>query len=102
MKTILIFTREYAHPKLSAGGGTGSFYKKYVTALLEKGYKVIVFGDNNVDLNERQDNLHLHFTKKNYFKKHFVQELFRSLGKRLKIASLEAYFLKKEIKNLTQ
>ena len=65
MKTILIFTREYAHPKLSAAGGTGSFYKKYVTALLERGYKVIVFGDNNVDLNERQDNLHLHFTKKN-------------------------------------
>ena len=95
MKTILIFTREYAHPKLSAAGGTGSFYKKYVTALLEKGYKVIVFGDNNVDLNEQQDNLHLHFTKRNYFKKHFVQELFRSLGKRFKIASLEVYLLKK-------
>ena len=101
MKTILIFTQEYLHNKQPAAGGTGSFYTKYVSSLLEKGYKVVVFGNSSMALEEKQGNLHICLLKKNYFKKHFVQELFRSIGKRLKIAALEAFFLKKEVRHLT-
>ncbi len=101
MKTILIFTQEYLHSKQPPAGGTGSFYKKYTSSLLEKGYKVVIFGNSSIALNEQDGNLRICFLKRNYFKKHFIQELFRSLGKRLKIAALEAYFLKKEVKDLT-
>ena len=87
MKTILIFTQEYLHSKQPPAGGTGSFYKKYTSSLLEKGYKVVIFGNSSVALNEQDGNLRICFLKRNYFKKHFIQELFRSLGKRLKIAA---------------
>lgn len=102
MKTILIFTQEYNHPKLSETGGIGVFYKNYAETLIKKGYKVIVFGTNKFNLDEKKDNLYLHFFKNHYFKIHFIQNLFRSLGKKFKNGQLEAFFLKKEIAYFTK
>lgn len=102
MKTILIFTQEYNHPKLSETGGIGVFYKNYAETLIKKGYKVIVFGTNKFNLDEKKDNLYLHFFKNHYFKIHFIQNLFRSLGKKFKNGQLEAFSLKKEIAYFTK
>ena len=101
MKTILIFTQEYNHPKLSKTGGIGVFYRNYAESLVKRDYKVIVFGANQFELDEKKGNLHLHFFKNRYFKTHFIQNLLRSLGKKFKSSKIESYFLKKEIAYFT-
>lgn len=102
MKTILIFTQEYVLPNQTTCGGTGNFYKRYVDVLIEKGFKVVVFGSNKFAVDEQQENLRIRFVKRNYFKTHPIQDLLRSLGRKLHIKSLEIYFLKKEIAYLTK
>ena len=102
MKTILIFTQEYVLPNQTTCGGTGNFYKRYADALLEKGLNVVVFGSNKFAVDEQRENLRIHFVKRNYFKTHPIQDLLRSLGRKLHIKSLEIYFLKKEIAYLTK
>lgn len=101
MKNILILTKEYQHPQLSKCGGTGLFYKQFAEKLSAQGYNIFVFGTNKIPLQEETNNISLYFTK-NYFSKYPLQELFRSICKKLNLYKLQEYIYKKEIKYITK
>jgi glycosyltransferase involved in cell wall biosynthesis len=96
---ILLFTNEYSHEKLPDCGGVGTFLKVLAEALVKKGHDVYVFGFSRKKIQFSEHNIHFYFIKK-YSKAHFLTELIRSIGSKLKSDSLQLFFLKKERKYL--
>ena len=96
---ILFFTNEYSHEKLPDCGGVGTFLKVLAEALVKKGHHVHVFGFSRKKIQFSDHNIHFYFIKK-YSKGHFLTELIRSIGAKLKSYPLQLFFLKKERKYL--
>ena len=96
---ILFFTNEYSHEKLPDCGGVGTFLKVLSEALVKKGHHVHVFGFSRKKIQFSDHNIHFYFIKK-YSKGHFLTELIRSIGAKLKSYPLQLFFLKKERKYL--
>ena len=96
---ILLFTNEYSHEKLPDCGGVGTFLKVLAEALVKKGHHVHVFGFSRKKIQFSDHNIHFYFIKK-YSKGHFLTELIRSIGAKLKNDPLQLFFLKKERKYL--
>ncbi len=76
---ILIFTKEYLHPRISVTGGTGVFYKNLAEKLTERGYQVSVFGSHKKAVSFQENNIRFKFVK-DYFNKNILTELLRSLS----------------------
>lgn len=104
-KNILIFTKEYDHPKISNSGGTGIFYKNFAEKLSEKGYKVFVFGSKKRPVSFEENGIAFYFVK-DYFQKNRVANLVRSVSGKLsffKSVYFEKYLAeKKYLKNELQ
>ena len=96
---ILLFTNEYSHEKLPDCGGVGTFLKVLAEALVKKGHHVHVFGFSRKKIQFSDHNIYFYFIKK-YSKGHFLTELIRSIGAKLKSDPLQLFFLKKERKYL--
>lgn len=96
---ILLFTNEYSHEKLPDCGGVGTFLKVLAEALVKKGHDVYVYGFSRRKIQFSDHNIHFYFIKK-YSKGHFLTELIRSIGAKLKSDPLQLFFLKRERKYL--
>ncbi len=78
VKTVLIFTKEYHHPKISASGGTGVFYKNLAQKLRDRGVKILVFGSAKKAVQFQENGIDFHFVQ-DYFRKNPVREMMRSI-----------------------
>lgn len=101
MKNILLFTKEYQHPKLSHCGGTGIFYKNLAEKLTQKGYSVFVFTFDNQPVDITENGIRI-FSIKGYFKKNFIEKQLCSITRRLGISSYEQKIYEKSILHYTQ
>jgi glycosyltransferase involved in cell wall biosynthesis len=79
LQHILIFTKEYHHPRISATGGTGVFYRNLAEKLVERGYQVSVFGSHKEPVSFVENGIRFRFVK-DYFKKYPFTELLRSIS----------------------
>src|SRR5690606_41915121 len=98
LRHILIFTKEFHHPRISATGGTGVFYSNLAKSLAEKGYEVSVFGSHREAVSFRENNIRIKFVR-DYFKRKRLTELLRSVsGKSSLFSSFHSQLYVKEKK----
>lgn len=97
MKRVLILTKEYQHNSLSKCGGTGVFYKKYAEKLVSLGYEVFVFGTNRSAFQGVENGVNLYFIK-DFFKKHKLFELLRSVFGKLGLYFFQEWVYTQEIR----
>lgn len=84
LNRILIFTKEYHHPKISVTGGTGVFYKNLAHALTERGFQVTIFGSNRTAVDFSENGIRFKFVQE-YFKKYPLKEFLRSFSGKVKL-----------------
>ena len=98
---ILFFTNEYAHIKLRATGGLGTFVESISKKLVSKGHTVHIFGFAKKRISFNDDGVKVSFIKK-YSKVKPLHELGRSICKSLHLNKAQYHFLKKERKYYTK
>lgn len=96
MKNILFFLKSYQFEN-QASDGTGVFYKNLAESLAKNDYDVYVFLLGKDDFETKISGVKIKSVKKNYFKKHFFQELARSVSGRLGFYEIQQKFYEKEI-----
>ena len=102
IKTVLIFTKEYHHPKISASGGTGVFYKNLAQKLRDRGIQVLVFGSAKKVVSFQEDGIGFKFVK-DYFRMNQSREIMRSItGKHEALKNQHLKFYVQENKYLAE
>lgn len=79
---ILLFTKEYNHPKVGHSGGTGVFYRNLAQELKERNHDVYVFGSSKKAVQFVEDGIQ-HYFVQHYFKKNKFAEFCRSFSGKL-------------------
>lgn len=74
---ILLFTKEYNHPKVGHSGGTGVFYRNLAQELRARNHDVYVFGSCKKAIQFVEDGIQ-HYFVQHYFKKNKFAEFLRS------------------------
>lgn len=92
---IVFFTNEYAHAKLPASGGVGSFLKVMSEALVKKGHEIHIYGFSKRSIEFQDKGIYFSFFKK-YSKQFRFREFVRSASSKMNIKGAELSFLKQE------
>ena len=92
---IVFFTNEYAHPRLPASGGVGSFLKVMSEELVKRGHDIHIYGFSKRSIEFKDGGIHFSFFKK-YAKQFRFREFIRSTSSKMNIKGAELSFLKQE------